>query len=161
MIYYSLDVTANSVQMLFIACRYITGYEDVPSGHGANLSLYVSEESLRVGGKVIYSSPAYTDYAYSHNNSNYSDPVQVHVKGLSIPASAEYDSRLQLGFWNNDRNLQILVPLSVSVTCTGADKCFVPMRTNPPTPPPTPLPPTPVSQNCTQTFSVDFLFSRK
>ena len=104
------------------------GYGAAGTGHGTNLSLYVSDEVLRVGGKAtVFMSPHYTDYAYSSNASNYSKPVAVRVTGLAVPASDKFTTRLQLGFSNNDRNLQILVPLTVNVTCAGAAKCFVPV----------------------------------
>ena len=147
-----------TIQSISFSFRYITGYEDAPSGHGANLSLAVSQDTLQASGDVVYSSPHFTEYAYryaqchlanltcllyasSANNSNYSLPVEVHVGGLSISASSKYNSRLQLAFANNDRNLQILIPFQVNITCTGADKCLV----DPPAPPPPlpPLPPTP------------------
>jgi hypothetical protein len=47
-----------------------------------------------------------------------------------------YKSRFRIGFANNDRNLQLLIPISVNVTCEGAAECFVPASK--PTPPPTP-----------------------
>lgn len=134
------DSTITEVSFSY---RYITGYGAAGSGHGSNLSLSVSDETLHVGGTVLYASPHYTDYSYSANQSNYSAPVNVHVSGLSIQASVNFQSRLQLGFWNNDRNLQILVPLVVNVTCAGADECFVPVP-SPTTPPPAPLPPAPI-----------------
>ena len=89
---------------------------------------------------MIYSSPHLTEHPYSGNGA-YSDPVNVTVKGLSIAASSGFKSRLQLGFLNNDRNLQILTPLSFDVMFTGADTLFV--RAPAPAPPPPPLPPTP------------------
>jgi hypothetical protein len=127
-----------TVTEISFSYRYISGYENEPSGHGTNLSLFVNDEPLMVGGAPIYASPHYTDYSYSQNNSNYSLPVSVHVTGLSIPASAGFKSRLMLGFSNNDRNLQLLIPMSVNVTCSGVDQCFVPVP-----PPPAPLPPLP------------------
>jgi hypothetical protein len=125
--------------------RYIVGYEDTPSGHGANFSLSINDESLRFGGTVVYKSPLLTEYAYSHNKSNYSLPVTAHLSGLSVktpPANDGYKTRFQFGFQNNDRNLQLLIPISMNVTCDGADECFVPASrpTPPPTPPPAPSP---------------------
>ena len=133
----------STVTEISFSYRYIVGYEDEPSGHGANLSVSVSDELLHVGGSVIFASPHYTDYAYSHNSSNYSLPVDVHVTGLAIPASDRFRSRLQIGFSNNDRNLQVLVPIAVNVTCSGAEECFVPVPSPPPLPPLPPAPPPP------------------
>ena len=99
--------------------RYISGYGLAGHGHGTNISLYASDEPLQIGGTLLYSSPHYNDYAYATNNSNYSKPIEVHLSGLSIPASKDFTTRLQFGFWNNDRNLQILIPISMNLTCAG------------------------------------------
>ena len=136
-----LSPAATVTEVSFVY-RYVTGYGAAGVGHGSNVSLYVSDETLRAHGTVVYSSPHYTEYAYSHNSSNYSKPVFVHAKGLSIRASAISKSRLQFAFANNDKNLQLLVPLEVNVTCTGVHSCFVP--TPPPPPPLPPLPPAPI-----------------
>lgn len=136
----------SKVTDISFSYRYISGYGAAGVGHGANLSLSLSEEPLRIGGNVIYRSPHYTDYSYSANQSNYSAPVHVHISGLSIPASDEWKTRLQIGFWNNDRNLQLLVPIYVNVTCYGLadDGCFVSVPTKAPTPAPGPMPPAPI-----------------
>ena len=130
-----------TVQEVSMSYRYVTGYGAAGSGRGSNLSLSFSDEPRQASGHVVFHSPHYRDYAYAHNNSNYSKPVLVHVKGLAIRPSPKFTTRLQLGFSNNDRNLQLLVPLSVNITCTGAPTCLVPVP--PPPPPPPPLPPQP------------------
>ena len=84
-----------SVTDISFTYRYISGFGAAGYGHGTNLSLSVSDEALRRSGKVVYSSPHYTDYSYSANKSNYSLPVHVHVSGLAIPASPGFVSRLQ------------------------------------------------------------------
>lgn len=133
-----------TVTELSFEFRYITGYEKIPSGNGANLSLAITDDALSRSGTVVYSSPHFTEYSYSLNSSNYSAPVNVHVTGLSIPSSNKHTTRLQFSFDNNDRNLQLLIPIAINVTCKGADACFVPAPAPPsPTPPlpPAPLPP--------------------
>ena len=53
-------------------------------------------------------------------------------------------NRLQFGFQNNDRNLQLKLPITVNITCTGVSgACFVPAPAPKPVPPPAPLPPAP------------------
>lgn len=133
-------VTVTEVSLSY---RYICGYGDEGYGHGSNLSLSISDTPLHVGGNAIYHSPHYTDYPYSANASNYSAPVNVRVSALSIRASDKFTSRLQIGFSNNDRNLQLLVPIPLNVTCVGAADCFVPVPSPPPLPPlpPAPIPP--------------------
>ena len=131
--------TITSVALTY---RYISGYGPAGVGHGTNLSIYVSDQPLTMGGKAcLFSSPPYTNYSYSANSSNYSEPVVVHATGLAVAASSRFTTRLQIGFTNNDRNLQLLLPLSVNVTCDGADPCFVKVPA-PPAPPP-PIPPQP------------------
>ena len=128
--------TLTSVDFSF---RYVTGYG--PTGVGANLSLSVTGGGSGGDHHPLYASPHFVDHSYSHNNSDYSAPVAVHVSGIALAADADADSRLTLTVANNGRNLQILVPLQVTVSCTGADKCLVPGAA--PTPPPTPAPPPP------------------
>jgi len=132
----------STVTGVSFSYRYVSGFGAAGFGHGTNLSLAISDDSMHAGGAVVYSSPHFTDYAYSANNSNYSKPVQVDLTGLAVPASSKvFTSRLQLIFSNNDRNLQILVPIKFNLTCTGPDPCLV-VPPGPPPPPP-PLPPTP------------------
>ena len=137
----------STVTMVSLSYRYIVGYEKTPSGTGATLSVLISDlDAATNDGTIIYTSPHLTEYAYSHNNSNYSVPVPVHWSGTSkVPtASAGGGRRLQMAFKNNDRNLQILVPFTVNITCTGADECLVKANApKPGPPPPPPAPPTP------------------
>ncbi len=138
--------------------RYICGYGAAGEGHGANLSLAVTDDPVRVlNGAVLYASPHYTDYSYAANNSNYSKPVVVSLKGLKVQGSTALTTRLQLAFYNNDRNLQILVPIGMNVTCESSShfssansssgvsggNCFVIPPPKPTPPPPAPVPPTP------------------
>ena len=106
-----LYVLGSKLTGVSLAFRYVTGYGHAGTGQGANLSLTVNDDPVRSGGEAIYASPHYTEYAYADNNTNYSAPVHVQLTDLSIAASARYTSRLQFVFQNNDRNLQILVPL--------------------------------------------------
>ena len=103
-----------TVERVSFAYRYDTGFG--PTGVGANFTLFV-------GGSAVYASPQYTDYQYGHNRSNYSSPVAVDVATLDItvPADARAAaSRLEFRFQNNDRNVQLLLPLSVHMVCSGA-----------------------------------------
>ena len=137
----------STVTAVSLSYRYIVGYEKSPSGTGATLSVLISDlDAATNDGTVVYTSPHLTQYAYSHNESNYSAPVPVHWSGASkVPAaSAGGGRRLQMAFHNNDRNLQILVPFEVNITCTGADACLVKANAPKPAPaPPPPAPPTP------------------
>ena len=140
----------STVTEVALSYRYITGYEKVPSGVGVVITVLISDlDAATNGGDVVYTSPHLTEYAYGHDKSNYSTPVPVHWTGVSkIPAAAAGSGRrLQMAFKNNDRNVQILLPFTVNVTCTGADKCFVPAAApKPAPPPPPPMPPTPAPE---------------
>ena len=105
------------------AYRYDTGFG--PTGTGANFT-------LRVAGQLVYASPHLTDYSYDHNRSNYSRPVTIDATALRIVVPAgSTASRVQLDFDNNDRNMQLLLPLEVHVQCIGEVPCTPP----PPAPP--------------------------
>jgi hypothetical protein len=51
------------------------------------------------------------DYSYDHNKTNYSKPVLVELKGLSLPVATNETQRLELKIDNNDRNVQLLLPM--------------------------------------------------
>jgi hypothetical protein len=113
-----------TVSRVSFAYRYNTGFG--PTGVGANFT-------LAVAGQPAYASPHLTDYTYSHNKSNYSLPVQVDAASLAIkvPAAGPTPSHVELMFENNQRNVQLLLPLTVTLECSGAVPC-----TPPPPPPP-------------------------
>ena len=104
-----------------------------------------SDVSSNTGGTKLYSSPLLNEFSYNLNKSNYSTPVPIKWTGsVAVPAAAAgTGDRLQMGFQNNDRNLQVMVPTTVTVTCDGADECFVLPPAPKPVPPPPPLPPGP------------------
>ena len=119
------------VDRVTFAYRYDTGYG--PTGVGSNFT-------LRVAGQQVYASPHLTDYEYSQNRSNYSSPVQVDASalGIAVPAAAAAagkPARLELAFDNNDRNVQLLLPLEVTVLCSGAPGVLTNGSCTPPPPP--------------------------
>ena len=87
----------------------------------------------------VYSSPALDDYNYSvpPDHTGYSPPIAVQVAAshlpITVPAAAAAGS-IELFAYNNDRNLQLLLPMTVSVTCKSPGPCALP--------PPPPAPPT-------------------
>ena len=110
----------TTVQSVDFAYRYDTGYGADGSGTGANFS-------LRIAGASLYSSPHLRDYSYDHNRSNYSLPIQVHAAAsAAVPAAGL--TQLELHFDCNDRNMQLLLPLVINVTCAGgaAGTCAAP-----------------------------------
>lgn len=106
----------SMIESLSFSYRYVSGYGPAGKGVGTNFS-------VRANGQVVYASPHYTDYAYDQNRTNFSAPVRVDVSGLSIAVPKKGISRLEFDFANNDRNLELLLPLSITLTCTGADAC--------------------------------------
>ena len=113
--------------------RYITGFGAAGTGSGSNFT-------IQAAGLDLYTSPHLTDYAYSDNRSNYSKPVPVRAAGLSIKVPSTGDSRLEIRFDNNDRNVQLLLPIQVNVTCSGGPCVFTPPCFTPPWPRPSPCP---------------------
>ena len=118
----SPGVTLTSISFNY---RYTIGWGAPAPGKGTNFS-------LRAASRTLYSSPAYDDYPYSKVHPNYSLPVIFHAD-VSEPIPASGTTRLELLFDNNDRNIQLLLPLQINVTCSGGP-CVAP----PPTPPPAP-----------------------
>ena len=120
----------TTVQSIDFAYRYDTGYGAAGSGTGTNFS-------LRVAGVSLYSSPHLRDYAYDNNRSNYSQPIAVHSTApVVVPTTGL--TQLEFHFDCNDRNVQLLLPLVINVTCAGGasgGSCAAPK------PAPTPAPP--------------------
>lgn len=104
--------------------RYSTGFG--PTGEGTNFT-------VRVAGQAVYASPKLVDYRYSENRSNYSLPVPVSLSGLSIivPSNATDGARISFEFDNNDRNVQLLLPLNLTLTCADGP-CLAPRLWEPP-----------------------------
>jgi hypothetical protein len=112
-----------TVTRVTFSYRYNTGFG--PTGVGANFT-------LAVAGEPAYASPHLSGYTYAHNKSNYSVPVRVDAASLSIVVPKTLPARVEFLFANNDRNVQLLLPLTVTLECGGgAEPC-----TPPPPPPP-------------------------
>jgi len=100
------------VQDISFEYRYNCGYGKAGVGLGTNFS-------VSAAGSEVYASPHFTDYAYDENRTNFSVPVPVKRSGLSILIPTDGDKHLEFGFDNNDRNLELLLPLRIDMTCTG------------------------------------------
>ena len=97
----------------------------------------------------MYASPALTGFPYSKGTDPkiYSPGTKVDATGLSIIVpltssltSAHATRLVEIDFQNEDRNVQLLLPMTVTLGCTGGATCAkpVPAPTPPrPTPPPT------------------------
>ena len=108
---------------LSLAYRYDTGFGHAGDGRaGSNFTVSVGQHL--VTSTPLYHSPHLVDFSYDANRSNYSAPVAVDVAGLSIPiahggGAGATKTRLEFAFDCNERNVQLLLPLVVNVTCTG------------------------------------------
>jgi hypothetical protein len=108
------------VESVSFSYQYLAGFG--PGGLGSNFS-------LQLAGATLYSSPALDTYNYSFpaNHTGYSPPQAVHVTArplpLTVPAGG---AAVSLFFRNNDRNLQLLAPLKVTVQCRSPGPCAQP-----------------------------------
>ena len=115
-----------TVQSLSFAFEYTAGW----SGAGG------SNFSLVVGETVLYASSALGKYTYKKAApGDYSPPIIAQATGLSIALPKSGVSRIELRFQNNDRNVQLRLPLTFNITCDGP---CVAAPAPPPAPPWTP-----------------------
>ena len=107
------------VRSLSFAYQYNTGYG--PHGIGTNFT-------VRIAGTPVYTSPPLIDYRYSDNRSLYSPPVPVAVSGLSIavPSNGSSSQLIDIIFHNNERNVQLLLPMAFDVGCDPGGPCLAP-----------------------------------
>jgi sialidase-1 len=110
--------------------RYCFGWST--TGPGANFTLQIAK-------KVAYASPGFTDYPYSKSDPVYSPPVNITLAKLSIAVPSSGLSRIEFDFVNTGRNVQLLLPMTIAITCAGGS-CLKPTPAPIPTPPPTPAP---------------------
>ena len=96
---------------------YTTGFG--PTGNGSNFSLVAA-------GATLYRSPPLTKFSYSKSHPNYSAPVTVRVNQLNLRVT-NADDRVSLVFDNNDRNLQLLLPLNITLSCTSGPCATYPL----------------------------------
>ena len=119
----------STLQSLSVAFEYTAGWS------GASASNF----SIVIGETVLYTSGALGKYNYKKAApGNYSLPILAQVTGLRIALPQNGVSHIELRFQNNDRNLQLRLPLVFNLTCDGP--CVPPPAPAPP-PAPTPTPP--------------------
>eukprot|EP01043_Picozoa_sp_COSAG02_P032253 COSAG02_NODE_2147_length_9663_cov_8.071936_10_plen_207_part_00 len=104
-------VPGVTVSRLSMAYRYETGY-----GEKSNASCGV-RFSIRVGGKIVFSSRVLTTYPYSKSKdpNAYSPPVVVDSDNLGVAVTPN-DRKVEFEFANDCRNVQLLLPL-VTMAC--------------------------------------------
>jgi hypothetical protein len=122
-----------TVRSLSFAFEYTAGWSGAA---GSNFS-------VAIGSTVLYASGTLDKYSYKKAApGDYSPPILAQATGLSIalPRSGA-PSHVELRFQNNDRNVQLRLPLVFNLTCDGP--CVAAPPPPPPPPPPRPPPPPP------------------
>jgi hypothetical protein len=107
------------VTSLSFSYRYCFGY--AKTGVGSNFT-------LKLGSSAAYYSPHFTDYPYNKGTDPdkvYSPPVNVTADKLSITVPKSGVSRIEFDFENVDRNVQLLLPMTITITCAGGS-CLKP-----------------------------------
>ena len=101
-----------TLQSIEFQYQYDTGFNgNTSAGIGSNFT-------LSLGGFALYASQHLNDYSYGANRTNYSAPIPVRATGFSV--TVPVDGHLEFSFDCNDKNMQLLLPLHVSLTCVGA-----------------------------------------
>eukprot|EP01051_Picozoa_sp_SAG22_P002993 SAG22_NODE_140_length_17982_cov_81.438741_2_plen_515_part_00 len=120
-----------TVRSLSFAFEYTAGWS---GASGSNFSVVIGDTAL-------YTSGALGNYTYKKAApGDYSPPILAQATGLSIALPKTGVSHIEIRFQNNDRNLQLRLPLIFNLTCDGP---CVAARPPPPPPPPAPAPPPP------------------
>jgi len=105
----------HRIQRVSFEYQYVTGYGT--GANGANFTFEVVDACGSSGySQRLYSSPVLTDYPYDvcHRYPDcYSPPAIVTIEDLDISAADALALRFR--FDNNDRNLQLHLPLNVTV----------------------------------------------
>jgi hypothetical protein len=107
------------VTSLSFSYRYCTGY--ATTGVGSNFT-------LKLGSFAAYTSPHFTDYPYNKGSDPdkvYSPPVHVTADKLDITVPKSGVSRIEFDFENVVRNVQLLLPMTITITCAGGS-CLKP-----------------------------------
>lgn len=100
-------LSGDVVKSFAFSYRYITGYG--PSGIGSNFTVLVA-------GKPVYVSPNLVNFSYDSNRSGYSPPQKVIFKEEIILKENETNI-IKILFTNNDRNIQLMLPMTFNLTC--------------------------------------------
>jgi len=94
--------------------RYVSGYGPAGKHVGTVLSL-VTMDQCGGSSRVLYTSPELVDYSFDECNRCYSPSQVVRINPGTLQISVKEPTALGLSFKNNNRNLQLLLPLNVTV----------------------------------------------
>jgi len=94
--------------------RYVSGYGPAGKHVGTTISLITADQC---GGpsRVLNTSPELVDYSFDSCNRCYSPTQVVRINPGTLQISAKEPVALGLSFKNNDRNVQLLLPMNVTV----------------------------------------------
>ena len=109
---------AHTISGASLSFQYVAGYGGDGAPGGATLELVALEPGpCGAPGKLIqslYSSPVLSHFPYDGCHTCYSPPTPITVSGLSLDASGGVVFALR--FTNNQRNVQLKLPLNVTVS---------------------------------------------
>jgi len=118
-----LDPT-HKLTGLSLQYQYVSGYGPAGRHVGANFTVLLVEQCAPGASlvppapsaikAVVYSSPELTLYPFDYNNTGYSPLQPVAVKFPS-PVDVSNATRVVFVFYDNDRNIQLNLPLDVTV----------------------------------------------
>ena len=131
-----------TIDALGFSYRFETGY-----GAGASAACG-AQLNVTAAGKTAYASPMLSGYPYSNTKdpSLYSPPVVVAAKDLAVQVTPS-NQEVAFVFHNLCRNVQLLLPIAINISCTGPCLAPPPPPPPPPVPPPPPPPPTGLRRN--------------
>lgn len=115
----------HAVGAVAFAYQYVAGYGPSGAGRGTNFSLLFLDVCAAGAGAlppppaaikaVAYASPHLVDYPFDVCNTCYSPLVNVSIT-LPVPVDVTAETAIMLLFQDNDRNVQLNLPIDVSIT---------------------------------------------
>lgn len=109
----------SKVTSLSFAYEYLGGYGPTGAGTVFTVSLINNATDAE---HLLYTSPPLVNYSYNKNRSGYSPPIKVELSSLAISIDATHNTvtQLQLKFQNNARNVQLKIPFSFVLGCDAS-----------------------------------------
>ena len=108
------DVAPHRVTGATLSYQYVAGYGADGAPGGATLSL-VATQACGVREQILYTSPALEHYPYDQCNTCYSPPQIVNLPRGSFNVDVANATTFEIRFVNNNRNVQILLPLPLTL----------------------------------------------
>jgi hypothetical protein len=109
-----LQDSSHFITGLAFSYQYVSGYGPAGQPVGTNFSVVAVDSCGRVV-STFYSSPNLVDYPFDVCNTCYSPPVNVTLPPGSFKLPVVNQTTLAFVFQDNDRNLQLNLPLDITV----------------------------------------------